>query len=105
MEVEVQSHGLSVSGRTFAHAPPLGLPRLSRMPQGSGVSPSQIRTFLGVRRKGEHPSLVSHWTLGDEEFFFFRRRLTCFHGSTTPLYNLAGHFLRIRANHILPLSL
>ena len=104
MEVEVQPHGLSVSGRTSAHAPPLGLPR---MPQGSGISPN-----LGLSWEAEEkgiPSPMSHWMLGDKEFFFFffffRRRLTCFHGSATPLYNLAGHSFRFRANHILPLSL
>lgn len=73
MEVEVQSHGLSVSGRTFAHAPPLGLPRLSRMPQGSGISPNPGLSWEAEEKGIPFPA--SHWKLGDEEFFFFRRRL------------------------------
>ena len=62
----MQPHGLSVSGRTSAHAPPLGL---SRMPQGSGISPN-----LGLSWEAEEkgiPFPMSHWMLGDEEFFFF----------------------------------
>lgn len=61
----MQPHGLSVSGRTSAHAPPLGL---SRMPQGSGISPN-----LGLSWEAEEkgiPFPMSHWMLGDEEFFF-----------------------------------